>query len=65
MFRPPEDFKPFYTRRRKKGRAVKDEIKYTEVKQINKSSEIDFKKIKIIKQDDWIKKIKIYENKIW
>lgn len=62
---PAEDTKPFYTRRRKKGRVVKEEIKYTEIKPlinnpvvVKKEKEIDFTKIKTESQDDWIKKIK-------
>ncbi len=62
--KPPE--------KRKIGRVVKDEIKYTEIKvvsfkvvkkevEIKKVNpfEIDFSKITIASQDDWIKKIKV------
>ncbi len=74
-FRPPEDFVPFYSWKRrkiKKGRFVKDVLKYTEIKIIgevdiaevkkmleSKVKEIDFTKIQIATQDDWIKKIKV------
>lgn len=64
-FVPAEDTKPFYTRRRKKGRVVKEEKKYTEIKplinnpvSVKKEKEIDFTKITTAKQDDWIAKIK-------
>lgn len=63
-FVPAEDTKPFYTRRRKKGRVVKDEKKYTEIKKVveptltTKPKELDFTKIKTASQDDWLKKIK-------
>jgi hypothetical protein len=67
-FVPAEDTKPFYTRRRKKGRVVKDEKKYTEIKKVvepkptlttkPKIKELDFSKITIASQDDWLKKIK-------
>lgn len=63
-FVPAEDTKPFYPRRRKKGKVVKDEKKYTEVKNIvpkvkNLKEEENFiNKISTPSQDDWIKKIK-------
>jgi len=60
-FVPAEDTKPFYVKR-KKGRVVKEEKKYTEIKIFNipkkEEIEIDFTKIKTAGQDDWIKKIK-------
>ena len=59
-FVPAEDTKPFYVKRRKKGRVVKEEKKYTEIKifDVPKKEEINFTKIKTAGQDDWIKKIK-------
>jgi len=63
-FVPAEDIEPFYNRRRKKGRVVKDEKKYTEIKKVveptltTKPKELDFTKIKTASQDDWLKKIK-------
>ena len=63
-FVPAEDTNPFYAKRRKKGRVVKEEKKYTEVKNIvpkvkNLKEEENFvNKITTAKQDDWIAKIK-------
>jgi maltodextrin utilization protein YvdJ len=60
-FVPAESTSPFYVKRRKKGRIVKEEKKYTEIKspKINVKEENRLiEKIGIAVQDHWISKIK-------
>jgi hypothetical protein len=61
-FVPAESTNPFYVKRRKKGRVVKEEKKYTEIKSpktrnIKEENRL-IEKIGIAPQDDWISKIK-------
>ena len=70
-FVPAESTNPFYVKRRKKGRVVKEEKKYTEVKTPEqKENTVPLKTkdnffneiIKVAEQDDWIKKIRVLKN---
>jgi hypothetical protein len=63
-FVPAEDTKPFFSNRKKskkKGRVVKDEVKYIEInaKPVKKEPVRQQKTIKVASTDDWIKKIKV------
>jgi hypothetical protein len=59
-FVPAYDTKPFFSRKKRKGRVVKEETKYTEINTHKKISEIKFEnKFKTASQDDWLKKIKV------